>query len=249
MTLWFALLLGGTLSAQSGRYLAVTVYEMGDASGAERTDRYLSDAMLPALKRNGIREAGVFQPWGDDTAAVKKVFLIHEVSDLYAVSRLQRMEETDTAYRRAAADFLSVRPAPFLRRQTMLVETWAGAPLLTAPRAVDARAERVYELRSYEGPNDERYDNKVAMFEAGGEIALFDRLGFGAVFYGTVIAGPRMPNLMYMTTFDNRAARDEHWKSFSNAPEWKALSSDPQYKDNVSRIDIWLLRAKPYSDF
>ena len=30
-----------------------------------------------------------------------------------------------------------------------------------------------------------------------------------------------MPNLMYMTSFDNMAARDEHWKAFSSDPLWK----------------------------
>ena len=42
----------------------------------------------------------------------------------------------------------------------------------------------------------------------GGEIILFDRLDFNAVFYGEVISGSKMPNLMYMTTFDNQESRD-----------------------------------------
>jgi hypothetical protein len=36
----------------------------------------------------------------------------------------------------------------------------------------------------------------------GGEVPLFVRLGFNAVFYGEVIVGSHMPNLMYMTTFE-----------------------------------------------
>ena len=32
-----------------------------------------------------------------------------------------------------------------------------------------------------------------------------------------------MPNLMYMTSFENKAARDEHWKTFGSDPEWKKL--------------------------
>ena len=36
------------------------------------------------------------------------------------------------------------------------------------------------------------------MFNEGGEIRLFARLNFNAVFYGDVLAGDRMPNLMYM---------------------------------------------------
>jgi hypothetical protein len=87
------------------------------------------------------------------------------------------------------------------------------------------------------------------MFNEGGEVALFKRLNFNAVFYGDVIAGSRMPNLMYMTSFENMTERDAHWKTFSDDPEWKALSSRTEYQNNVSKIDINLLRATDYSDF
>ena len=87
------------------------------------------------------------------------------------------------------------------------------------------------------------------MFNEGGEIKLFDRLGFNAVFYGEVLSGCRMPNLMYMTSFANMESRNEHWKAFSNDAEWKALSSDKKYANNVSKIDTYFLRATEYSDF
>ena len=87
------------------------------------------------------------------------------------------------------------------------------------------------------------------MFNEGGEVALFKRLQFNAVFYGEVLAGSRMPNLMYMTTFENKAARDEHWKTFVADAEWKKLSSMPEYQNNVSKIDIFFLRPTEYSDF
>jgi hypothetical protein len=87
------------------------------------------------------------------------------------------------------------------------------------------------------------------MFNEGGEIALFDRLGFNAVFYGEVFSGPRMPNLMYMTTFENKADRDAHWQSFRDDAEWKQLSSNPRYQKNVSRSEIIFLRPTAYSDY
>jgi hypothetical protein len=84
------------------------------------------------------------------------------------------------------------------------------------------------------------------MFNSG-EVELFQRLGFNAVFYGQVIAGGRMPNLMYMTSFDNKASRDEHWKAFGGDPAWKEMSSKAEYKNNVSKIDIVFLRPLGYS--
>ena len=86
------------------------------------------------------------------------------------------------------------------------------------------------------------------MFNEGGEVTLFKRLGFNAVFYGEVLSGSRMPNLMYMTTFENQASRDEHWKAFSNDPEWKKLSSMPEYQNNVSKINIYFVYPTEYSD-
>jgi hypothetical protein len=53
---------------------------------------------------------------------------------------------------------------------------------------------------------------------------------------------------MYMTSFENMAAHDDHWKTFGADPTWKGLSADPQYQHNVSHIDIVLLHAASYSE-
>ena len=112
-----------------------------------------------------------------------------------------------------------------------------------------ARKDRIYELRSYESPSEAYFKNKVDMFNAGGEVKLFKRLGFNAVFYGEVLSGPKMPNLMYMTTFANQESRDAHWKEFVDAPEWKELISMSKYDNNVSHIDITFLYPTEYSDY
>src|SRR5438477_622235 len=110
------------------------------------------------------------------------------------------------------------------------------------------RAERIYELRSYEGPTEKYFANKVRMFNAGGEIPLFQRLGFNAIFYATVLAGSHMPNLMYMTSFESMASRETHWKTFGEDPFWKKLVTAPEYQHNVSHIDIVFLHPADYSD-
>jgi len=78
---------------------------------------------------------------------------------------------------------------------------------------------------------------------------LFKRLNFNAIFYSEVVAGSKMPNLMYMTSFENRADREDHWKNFVNDPYWKKLSALPEYQNNVSHIDITFLYPTDYSDF
>jgi NIPSNAP len=69
------------------------------------------------------------------------------------------------------------------------------------------------------------------------------------VFYGKVIAGSRMPNLMYMTTFNSKADRDAHWELFKNSPTWKAMVAAPEYQHNLNNASIWLLSPAEYSDY
>ena len=86
------------------------------------------------------------------------------------------------------------------------------------------------------------------MFNAGDDVGVFKRLGFNAVFYGEVVAGSTMPNLMYMTTFENKADRDAHWDSFGSDAYWKELSSLPEYQHNVSKNVTIFLHPTEYSD-
>ena len=74
-------------------------------------------------------------------------------------------------------------------------------------------------------------------------------LNFNAIFFAEVISGSRMPNLMYMTSFENRNDRDAHWKAFGESPEWKNLSSMPEYQHNVSKAEVILTKAASYSDY
>ena len=87
------------------------------------------------------------------------------------------------------------------------------------------------------------------MFNQGGEIKLFNSLDFNAVFYAEVISGSTMPNLMYLTTFSDKASHDAHWDAFKNHPDWKKLSALDEYKNTVSRSVIRLLYPTDYSDF
>ncbi len=91
---------------------------------------------------------------------------------------------------------------------------------------------------------------KVDMFNEGGEVALFKRLDFQAVFYADVLSGSRMPNLVYMVVFKDAASREEHWKAFGASPEWKKISTDPKYRNNISvnHIDSYLMHRTAYSD-
>jgi hypothetical protein len=137
----------------------------------------------------------------------------------------------------------------FLRKETMLVKAFEGMPDYSVPNLTGSVAEKIYEFRSYEGASEKLYRSKVDMFNAGQEIQLFERLQFNALFYGSVLVGAKMPNLVYMTSFNNIAERDEKWKVFGADPVWKTISTMPKYLNTVSHADIILTHATEYSDF
>jgi hypothetical protein len=87
------------------------------------------------------------------------------------------------------------------------------------------------------------------MFNEGGEIEMFDRLNFNPIFYSKVIAGSRMPNLIYMTSFNNMNERNERWKAFFNDPVWKKIAVDPAYLKSVNKSETVLMSARDYADF
>lgn len=215
------------------------------------TDKYLKEAYLPGLKKLGIKNIGVFKLKPNITDTLKKIVILIPYSSLEQYLTLDEKLAKDKIYLTAGADYLSAvfNEPPYLRIESILLKAFSDHPFLTKPALNSPRANRVYELRSYESATEAIYANKVDMFNVGGEIKLFDRLEFNAVFYGQVISGPKMPNLMYMTAFADQTSREAHWKSFVDSPEWKGLIAMEKYKNNISHIDITFLYPTDYSDY
>ena len=90
---------------------------------------------------------------------------------------------------------------------------------------------------------------KIHMFNEGGEMAIFEKIGSNAVFYGQVLFGSLKPRLMYMTTYANMKSHDEHWAAFRAHPDWKVLSAKDEYKNTVTKANPYLLYPTDYSDF
>lgn len=231
-------------------YYSILIYHLKDAEQERRMDNYLKDALLPALHRSGTANVGVFKPLGNDTAADRRVYVFIPGKSPEYLLQLPKTLLTNIAYQNAAKDFIEAawdKPT-YTRQETIILEAFPGMPKMELPGLTGPKSERIYELRSYESPTDKLYRNKVDMFNKGDEVGIFRRLGFNAVFYAEVLSGSHMPNLMYMTTFDNRASRDEHWKAFSADEQWKALLAKPEYNHNVSRAEILFLQPTAYSD-
>jgi len=164
--------------------------------------------------------------------------------------KLDATLEKDKQYYEDGKDYIDATfdNPPYVRIEKTLLKAFSKMPNLAVPDLKSPVTERIYELRSYEGYTEKIYRNKVQMFNAGDEVGLFKRLGFSAVFYGEVISGSTMPNLMYLTTFENQTSRDEHWKAFGEDPQWKKLVAMPEYQHNVSKNVTLFFKPTAYSD-
>lgn len=229
----------------------IIVYHFKTADQLGITENYVKNTYLPALHSLGFKQVGVFTPVANDTAIDKRLYIMVTYSNIQQIettaSQLlenQLIKSDSSSYSNAAFNKL-----PYERMESIILTAFPDMTNMRVPSLTGNRADRVYELRSYESPTEKYYHQKVKMFNEGGEVTLFERLKFHAVFYASVLSGSHMPNLMYMTTFNNKAERDEHWKNFSSDPEWKRLSALPEYLNTVSKADIMFLRPTDYSDF
>ncbi|ULQ50693.1 NIPSNAP family protein [Flavihumibacter fluvii] len=224
------------VQAQQKQIYQISLYHFTNAQQEAELDAYLGKNLIPALHKLGTTNIGVFKPIANDTALDKKVYLLVPYKNWQEFYSFKNRLPNDQAPK-------------YERLESILLEAFRLAPQMTLPKLSGNRSDYVYELRSYESSTEKLYQNKVQMFNEGGEITLFERLGFNAVFYAEVISGSRMPNLMYMTSFNNMKSRDDHWKTFSDDTEWKTLSGKPEYQKNVSKADIILMRGTSYSDY
>lgn len=232
-------------------FYQLTVYHYNTPSQETILDNYFQNALIPALHDMDIQSVGVFKAISNDTSINKTLYVLFPIKSLNMVDYINGKLLNDEKFKSAGNEYLNVKydtPA-YKRIETILLKSFSLSPVMKLPKLDSPKNQRVYELRSYESASESIFRNKVQMFNEGGEIDIFAKLNFNAVFYGEVIAGSQMPNLMYMTTFENMGERDAHWDTFRNDADWKKLSSLSEYKNNVSRSVITLIRPTDYSDY
>ena len=231
-------------------YYQLKIYHLKTQAQADRLDQYLQNAYLPALHRMGIKNVGVFKPVESDTLG-KRVYVLVPFRNWGQLENTEQKLMADQQYVTDGKDYINAayNDGSYTRLETIVLRAFPKMPEPAVPDLTASKADRIYELRSYESPTEKYNVNKVQMFNDGDEVALFKRLGFNAVFYSEVLAGSHMPNLMYMVTFNSMADHDKLWKAFGNDPYWKTLSAKAEYQNNVSHIDVVFMHPAAYSDF
>lgn len=251
-TLLILLFLSGLAFGQkkgADHYL-LRIYHCTDMQQVARVEAYAGQQLLPFLHQHGVRHAGIFMPVNNDTLADKKLFIWIPLTSLGQMEKIEKMFESLDPWGKdplARLDSANGRP-PYDRIEISLSSAFRDMTQYEPGTSFKRSADNIYEYRSYESPTEGLHLGKVQMFNEGGEVSLFRRLNFNALFYARVIAGAKMPNLIYMTRFETMDARNAHWKAFGEDPQWKKLVADPKYLGNVSRNETILLKASRYSD-
>jgi hypothetical protein len=212
-------------------------------------DTYLEKALLPAAHKNGIAKIGVFKPVASQEDSGKAVYVLIPFKSLEDRAAMADKLMKDQQYQQAGKEYIQAAfdHPTYKRMEVTLLQAMTGQPKFTESKLTGAKKDRVYELRSYESATEHLHAQKVKMFNSG-EMDIFNDLEFNPVFYSQAIAGANMPNLMYMTTFENMESRDAHWKAFGSDSHWMAMKDLPEYQNTVSKNDSRLLYPTEYSD-
>lgn len=243
----FIALAGNTFALD---YYQIKVYTIKNSEQESVVDNYLEKAYLPALHRAGFETVGVFKPVEDDPAAGTKIFVIIPLKKISDIEKIEEKLSADKELQTAGAAYINAEynNPPFERIESILLKAFSDFPEFQIPKFETSKSDQIFELRSYQGATEKIWKKKVEMFNKGGEINIFKKLNANPVFFGEVLSGGDMPNLMYMTSYKNSEANKELWSAFGEDPDWKVLSAKEEYKNTVSHIDKWLLHPTEYSD-
>jgi NIPSNAP len=236
-------------AAPTNTFLEIQTWRLHNSAEGQgpRVAEYLEHGLAPALARGGSKLCGAFAnviaPDGPYYVTVS------QYASLAAFESALAQLKSDGAHRAALEKLSGGSGVPFVRLESSLLRSFDKMPAPILADASEKRAPRIFELRTYESQSFVTLARKIGMFNDA-EMGIFERLGMRPVFFGETIVGPRQPNLMYMLSYDNLAARDTLWKAFGKDPEWAKLRvqpglTDPEIVANISNV---ILRPLAFSE-
>ena len=152
--------------------------------------------------------------------------------------------KSDTAFKNASESYDKTEEQmfPYETYTTSFFIAFEGFPNVVKPNNDDS----LFELRIYEGYNEDAFQRKVKMFNDS-EFKIFEDVGLRPVFFGEQIAGENMPNLTYLLAFKDMNDHDVTWEKFGPHPEWQRIVNLPEYANTVSNIRRVFLKPLSYS--
>jgi hypothetical protein len=218
-------------------------FHMRNGAQVGRTTQFLEKHFRPAAERAGAGPIGFFSQLISEQGPF--ILSLTVFPSLGAIESVEEKMFRDEAYLKALEEY-NAEPG-YMRMENSLLRGFPGSPAITIPKPAE-KGSHIFELRTYESSNGSAGRRKIKMFDDG-EAGIFRRLGMQPVFFGQTIVGRNLPNLTYMLTYDDLAARDRLWAAFGSDPEWKKLRAQPELADAliVSNISNTILRPLPFS--
>lgn len=208
---------------------------------ATALDKFYEETLIPAYNRENIKVAG-FAPFKPEEKLLRYYLFIYP--DMETYHKVKNNIRKDPEFRQKAQTFYdATAPSPvYSNFETYLCEAFDKIPVHRLPDP----SRTLFEIRLYWSPNEEANQRKVQMFNID-EIDLFDKVGINSVCYGDILAGPRMPALMYLTWYKDEPTRSEAWKKFGSHPDWKRMKDLPEYAHTATNNQSIFLSPLPYS--
>jgi len=226
-------------AAPNNMYIKLEYVMLRNGSQPERANAFFPKHYASAIERAGATTVGMFNAVIAPQAPFFLILTAYPTFEAIEAARLKLIADAD--YKKAATEYYTGPETPYVRVESSILRTFDGFPSVKAPGA--AAQPHVFELRTYESNNFQSLRKKIGMFNDG-EAGIFQRLGMAPVFFGETIVGRNQPNLTYMLSFENLAAREQLWAKFGADPEWKKLRATPGLADAeiVSNISNAILR-------
>ena len=230
------------------QFYELRIYKIYDFEKQQIADDYLRDALLPALNRQDIKNVGVFHNLKDENDHSIYVIIPHD--NLESFANCNQILGADTAYQEAGKTYLKRDKGDeiFQRIESRLLKAFINMPKMELADYSKNKTNRLFELRLYESRTEEDARLKVEMFNSG-EAQLMRDVQMAPVFFGETLAGPDLPNLVYMLSAKSMEEHEAHWKAFKASPQWDEMKKLKKYKGTVSKIKNWFLKPTAYSQF
>ena len=227
----------------SKEFYELKVYHVSSPEQKTLVENYLCNAAIPAMNRLGIETVGTFTPVEAENGE-DKIYVLTSFSSLDQFASLQDKMMADPTFQQAGAEYLDIAhpDKAYERLESRLLVAFDSMPAMEVPSLTATHPDRLFELRSYESYSEKKGLAKVRMFDAGGEVAIFKKLGFEPVFFSRALTGSEQPNLVYMVTYPDTTSQRELWNEFRSDPDWAAIKDLPEYANTVSKIHSHMLK-------
>lgn len=226
------------------RYYVVDNYYLKNGSQGARLAEYLRDGLIPATRRLEVPGPTIVLD-ALVAAHMPQVMTVTPYTAQEQIFAARARLRGDSAWRKALAGW-EAEP-PYESHAETLLEAADYSPALPTPDA-ERETSRVFELRLYHSPTERQLKALHERF-AGPEIRIFHRCGIHPLLYSSTLAGPKKPNLVYLTPFEDLSEREKAWNAFGADPEWIKVRKESIDRDGqiASVVQISLYRAPAYS--